>query len=87
MPHIRTTWVVVEPKAVRGATPGAFHACGKVTRRGEFELVLPEGKYELRGYFGGKAVGDALPVEVRATPDKQDISDPLVVGKEDGKGG
>ena len=85
-PSVRS-WVVVESRAVRGVIPGAFHACGKVTRRGEFELVLPEGKYELQGYFNGKEVGARLPVEVRANPERQEIAEPLVVGSEAGKGG
>ncbi|MCC6521735.1 MAG: hypothetical protein IT373_03655 [Polyangiaceae bacterium] len=79
-PSLRT-WVVVEPKATRAVTPNAAHACGVVTRRGEFTLSLPEGKFDLRGYFKGAPVGEALPVEVKAGKDKQDLPDPLVVGK------
>jgi hypothetical protein len=79
-PSIRM-WITVEPKA-------AAHAFPKATTPGEFVVPdLAPGLYELRGYFMGKAVGKPLEVDVRPTPELQQLRDPLIVAEKKKKDG
>ncbi|MBI4702720.1 MAG: hypothetical protein HY744_16480 [Deltaproteobacteria bacterium] len=72
-PSVRS-WIVVEPKAVAVVAPSL---------KGEFALELDAGKYTLRGYYAGQAVGAPLPVDVTGAP--LTLQAPLVVGEGKGK--
>lgn len=67
-PSVRS-WIVVEPRAVQVAYPD---------RKGDFAIDLEPGKYLLRGYFNGVAVGTEQ--EVLLGPTEQLLKAPLVVG-------
>ncbi|MCA9624359.1 MAG: hypothetical protein KC731_35295 [Myxococcales bacterium] len=71
-PSVRS-WVVVEPKAV---------AVGQPNTKGEFLVPnVPPGSYELRAFFNGQPVGEALKVDVKPGPELQLQPNPLVVAK------
>lgn len=73
-PSIRT-WIVVEPRAVGFGFP-------KLTDPSEFVVPdLAPGAYELRAYFMGKPTGKPLKIDVRPTPDLQQIPQQLVVAE------
>lgn len=69
-PSLRS-WVVVDPKAVAQVFPN---------RKGDFQMQLEPGNYELRAFFNGDAVGEVLPVEVKPGPAEQLITVPLKAG-------
>lgn len=69
-PSLRA-WVVVEPKAMKSVYPN---------RKGEFAMDLEPGTYELRGYYNGEPVGEAMPLEVKPAPAEQQLPNPLKVG-------
>jgi hypothetical protein len=71
-PSIRA-WIVVEPKAVALAYPD---------RKGEFAMDLSPGKYKLRAYHNGDAVGKELDLTVNPAPAEQPLKSPLMVGEE-----
>jgi plastocyanin len=91
-PSLRS-WVVVEPKVLKTFYPN---------RKGDFfgsPTDLDPGSYTLRAYFGGEAVGDALPIDIKPAPPEQTLDKPLKAApdpakddkkddkKEPGKGG
>lgn len=65
-------WIVVEPKAVALAYPD---------RKGEFTIDLDPGKYKLRAYHNGDAVGKELDIVVNPAPAEQLLKAPLVAGE------
>ncbi|MSP26224.1 MAG: hypothetical protein EXR75_13925 [Myxococcales bacterium] len=71
-PSVRS-WVVVEASVAAVTSPAPD---------GTFALrELPAGSYQLQGFFMGKAVGKALPIDVHPTPVEQELPNPLVVGE------
>lgn len=71
-PSLRS-WIVVLPKAVSVIYPD---------RKGEFSMELEPGKYKLRAYHNGDAVGKELDIAVTPQPAEQLLKVPLVVGDE-----
>lgn len=65
-------WIVVEPKAAAVAYPD---------RKGEFAIDLEPGKYKLRAYHNGAAVGKELDVVVNPAPAEQSLKAPLLVAE------
>jgi len=78
-PSIRS-WIVVEPRAA---------AVGYPDRKGEFQIDLEPGKYKLRGYHNGEAVGSELEINVAPVPVEQTLKAPLHIaeGAPDAGGG
>ena len=71
-PSVRA-WIVVEPKAAAVAYPD---------RKGEFAIDLEPGKYKLRAYHNGEAVGVEQDLVVNPAPAEQLLKAPLLVSKE-----
>jgi plastocyanin len=69
-PSLRS-WVVVDAKAKKSVYPN---------RKGDFAMELEPGAYELRAYFNGEPVGEAMPVEVKPAPAEQTLPNPLKAG-------
>lgn len=66
-------WIVVLPKASAVAYPD---------RKGEFAMDLDPGKYKLRAYHNGEAVGKELEITVNTAPAEQPLKAPLVVAED-----
>ncbi len=69
-PGLRS-WIVVEPRAKKTVFPN---------RKGEFAMELEPGAYELRAYYNGEPVGEALPIDVKPAPAEQPLPNPLKAG-------